>query len=231
MNKTRKRRHEWRTVGDSGKTDTGFYNYDRCDMFHIFGFMLHLCPYRSIAYHSCKCAVLKEALSSVCEICELISQPSGDQRVLLLYMVSVWLFLLRVHSFYSLPFQCPVVPQRTSRPLLRLQRSSLCPGWLLLKTLWMATCWVLGSSTGPTCLMEVHFFTCTRLKDINSIRTYETKYVHSSYDVEKYSIYNINTNIYIHGYKWHSPRESSLYNKAFRKAACFLTFLGELKCS
>lgn len=155
MNKTRKRRHEWRTVGDSGKTDTGFYNYDRCDMFHIFGFMLHLCPYRSIAYPSCKSAVLKEALSSVCEICELISQPSGDQRVLLLYMVSVWLFLLRVHSFYSLPFQCPVVPQRTSRPLLRLQRSSLCPGWLLLKTLWMATCWVLGSSTGPTCLMEV----------------------------------------------------------------------------
>lgn len=40
MNKTRKRRHEGRTVGDSGKTDTGFYNNNRCDMFHIFGSML-----------------------------------------------------------------------------------------------------------------------------------------------------------------------------------------------
>lgn len=54
------------------------------------------------------------------------------------------------------PPQCPVVLRRTSRPQPHLLRSSLCPGWPLPKTLWTATCWASGSSTGPTCLMEVH---------------------------------------------------------------------------
>ena len=56
--------------------------------------------------------------------------------------------------------------------------------------------------------MEVHIYICARLKDMNSTRTYETKYVHSIYNIEKYSIYNINNNINIIGYKWHSPQES-----------------------
>lgn len=80
-------------------------------------------------------------------------------------------YMFQSYSFYweatrsvcllAFPPQFLVVLQRTSRPPQRLQRSSLCPGWPLPKTLWMATCWVLGSSTGPTCLMEVHIYICT----------------------------------------------------------------------
>lgn len=84
-----------------------------------------------------------------------------------------------VHCFNGFPLgffslQYPVVLQRMSRPQPRLQRSSLCPGWPLPKTLWTATCWASGSSTGPTCPMEVHPHTCT---------------LHCTWGIEKYFLY------------------------------------------